>query len=32
VVSVCRLRCPFSGVLRVQAAGKRRLAKAGRLP
>jgi hypothetical protein len=33
VVSVCRLRCPFSGVLRVQAAGQRRRANtlAGRL-
>jgi hypothetical protein len=31
VVSVCRMRCAFSGVLRVQAAGKRRLGMAGRL-
>jgi hypothetical protein len=30
-LSVCRMRCPISGVLRVQAAGKRRLATAGRL-
>jgi hypothetical protein len=26
VLSVCRMRCPISGVLRVQATGKRRLA------
>ena len=31
VLSVCRMRCPVSGVLRVQAAGKRRVATAGRL-
>ncbi len=31
-LSVCRVRCPISGVLRVQAAGQRRLtAAAGRL-
>lgn len=30
-LSVCRVRCPISGVLRVQAAGHRRLATAGRL-
>ena len=32
-LSVCRLRCPITGVLRVQAAGKRRRTNtlAGRL-
>jgi len=31
VWSVCRVRSQITGVLRVQAAGKRRLATAGRL-